>query len=123
MVSALANFIIKNKGQVRCNSRVEGVLLEGSRAIGVKLADGQTLRAKHIVANTTLEGLYQNLLQGNRGRKAEPFMGCGPQTRPFSLFLGIRPGSCPGDGNLHLPARGSPKIRGRNQEPFSDPLP
>jgi len=45
----------KHGGEIRLNSRVQRILLEknGSqnRAIGVELADGQTLRATHIVSN------------------------------------------------------------------------
>lgn len=42
-------------GEIRTRTRVEKILLEGRggrrRAIGVKLADGQEIRAKHVISN------------------------------------------------------------------------
>ncbi len=40
-------------GEIRYQTRVTNVLIENGRAVGVRLADGQELRAKRIVSNAT----------------------------------------------------------------------
>ena len=83
------------------DAHVERILVEGDRAIGVKLADGSTLKADAVVANADLGYVYRHLLSdravSNRLDRRE--YGCStimfywgldrqyPQLGPHNLFL------------------------------------
>lgn len=49
--------------QARCNARVEEILVENNRAVGVRLAGGETLRARAIVSNAPAKLTFQQLLR------------------------------------------------------------
>jgi phytoene dehydrogenase-like protein len=49
-------------GQIRVKARVERILLEGGRAMGVRLTDGQELRAGHVVSNADPEITFGQLV-------------------------------------------------------------
>ena len=49
-------------GRVRCSSPVDKVLVEGGRATGVRLAGGEVVQARVVVADTGAEQLYDHLL-------------------------------------------------------------
>jgi phytoene dehydrogenase-like protein len=49
-------------GSIQLETRVEKILLEGKRAIGVKLADGRELRAKNIISNADPSVTYGKLI-------------------------------------------------------------
>jgi phytoene dehydrogenase-like protein len=54
---------IKNSpAQILLNSRVEKVLVENKKAIGVALAGGQTIYSRFIVAACDIENLYERML-------------------------------------------------------------
>jgi all-trans-retinol 13,14-reductase len=63
---ALRKALKKKGGEIRLKSRVKRILLEnhGSkrRAIGVELADGQTLRAKQIISNADAHQTYDRMV-------------------------------------------------------------
>ena len=42
-----------NGGEIRYKHRVTNVLIEQGQAVGVRLADGEELRAKRVVSNAT----------------------------------------------------------------------
>ncbi|MGH8516254.1 MAG: phytoene desaturase family protein [Panacagrimonas sp.] len=48
--------------EVRCNADVEEILVENGRAIGVRLAGGETIHARQVVSNATAQVTFQQLL-------------------------------------------------------------
>ncbi len=49
-------------GEIRLNISVERILLEGGRAIGVRLADGSEIRSKYVVSNADPEVTFGKLV-------------------------------------------------------------
>jgi phytoene dehydrogenase-like protein len=49
-------------GEIRVKARVEKILLEGRRAIGVRLADGQEIRAHDVVSNADPEITFGQMI-------------------------------------------------------------
>ncbi len=99
LIDLLVDFIRKHKGEVRCSSRVDKILKEGRRAIGVQLQDGQTLRSKYVIANTTLENLHLRLLGETRlSKKIKQLTeNVSPRWLPFSVYLGLDANVLPGE--------------------------
>jgi phytoene dehydrogenase-like protein len=63
LVHALVALIREHGGVVEAGRDVEQVLVEGGRAIGVRLVDGETIRANRaVIANVTPTQLYGRLL-------------------------------------------------------------
>lgn len=64
--AAIPNAIIrqlkKHGGEVKLKARVEKILIEGNRAIGVKLADGTEVRAKRVISNADPGVTYRRLV-------------------------------------------------------------
>jgi len=48
--------------QIRTGAKVRRVLVEDDRAVGVELADGETLRARHVVSNADPKTTFMDLL-------------------------------------------------------------
>jgi 1-hydroxycarotenoid 3,4-desaturase len=59
---ALAELLRSLGGELRLGAAVEEVLVEGGRAVGVRLRGGETLRARAVVLNAAPEALVQGLL-------------------------------------------------------------
>jgi phytoene dehydrogenase-like protein len=53
-------------GELRLQTSVDRILLEGNRAIGVRLTDGSELRAKHIISNADPEVTFGKLIGRDR---------------------------------------------------------
>ncbi|CAE8621152.1 unnamed protein product, partial [Polarella glacialis] len=54
LVQALVGGLEKHGGQLRVLSRVEQVVVEGGRAVGVRLASGKILRAKSVICGANV---------------------------------------------------------------------
>ncbi|WP_293394972.1 NAD(P)/FAD-dependent oxidoreductase [Nevskia sp.] len=52
--------------EIRCNAEVAEILVEGGQARGVRLADGELIRAKTVVSNATPEMTFRKLLPAGR---------------------------------------------------------
>ncbi len=100
LVNQLVNHITKRKGEVKFNSPVTSIITEGRRAVGVMLANGQGIRAKHIIANTTLWNLYEKLLPSSsrilKKLKVQT-EDITPQWAPFTVYLGVDEGVLPNE--------------------------
>lgn len=59
---ALARLLQEESGQIRLNSRVARVLIEGGRAVGVELETGERVPAELVVLNVDVPTAYQRLL-------------------------------------------------------------
>jgi phytoene dehydrogenase-like protein len=65
LVDGLAQLIRDHGGELETGRDVERVLVEGDRATGVRLADGETVVAhRAVIANVTPTQLYSRLLNG-----------------------------------------------------------
>jgi 1-hydroxycarotenoid 3,4-desaturase len=62
LAHALAERLRSLGGEVRLGVAVQAVQVEGGRAVGVRLADGQVLRARAVVLNAAPEALAAGLL-------------------------------------------------------------
>ena len=65
---AMARVIDDQGGQIIQNAEVDEILTDGTRATGVRLADGRTLQASVVVSNADPGHTYDHLLR-NRPRK------------------------------------------------------
>ncbi len=77
-------------GAIRLRTRVRRILVEGGRAIGVELEDGEELRAASIVSNADATTTYEALLPRSVGRwqrgRARRMR---PSVSSISLFAGV----------------------------------
>ncbi|MBS1148659.1 MAG: phytoene dehydrogenase [Myxococcaceae bacterium] len=62
MPKALTRALTRAGGVIKLETRVDQILLENKRAIGVKLADGTEIRAKHVVSNADPAITYGRLI-------------------------------------------------------------
>ena len=68
LVDALTSYLRDRGGEVRTGADVEHVAVAGGRAVGVRLAGGETVSARRaVIANVTPTQLYARLLDGVPG--------------------------------------------------------
>lgn len=48
--------------QIRCNAEVAEILIEGGRACGVRLKDGEVIRARQVISNATADVTFNRLI-------------------------------------------------------------
>lgn len=78
----------RHGGQIRVRARVERILVEGGRAIGVRLADGTEVRCKHVVSNADPHATYAMLPDDALPRRVRGRLGRTPYSiSSMSLFL------------------------------------
>ncbi|MGP1256710.1 MAG: phytoene desaturase [Kiloniellales bacterium] len=69
LVRGLAGLIADQGNPIRCNAEVAEILLEGRRAVGVKLRSGETLAADVVVSNADTAWTYKHLLPQRARRR------------------------------------------------------
>ncbi|MEM9057430.1 MAG: phytoene desaturase family protein, partial [Pseudomonadota bacterium] len=69
VVNGLVGLIEAQGGKVRCNAPVEKILNEGRRAVGVRLASGEEVRADVIVSNADSAATYRYLVDPSVRRR------------------------------------------------------
>ncbi len=69
LVQGMARLIEGQGGQIRCNTRVDEILVANKAACGVKLADGTKLPASIVVSNACSAHTYGKLLAGQHRRR------------------------------------------------------
>ena len=76
-------------GEIRVRTRVSQIMLEGRRAIGVRLADGQEIRAHHVVSNADPEVTFGQLIgrQHLGRRQRRKLDGASYSVTCLSLFM------------------------------------
>jgi phytoene dehydrogenase-like protein len=103
MVNALVRGVKKHGGKIQLRSHVEEVLIEGGRAVGVRLKNGRTIRAtKAVVSNAsmwnTLDLLPAAAVPAGYRRQVQQT----PANRSFMhLHLGFDGAGLPEDLELH----------------------
>lgn len=63
IVAALVRGLSKWGGELRLNAHVEQILVEQGRAVGVRLRQGEVLRAETVISNATVWDTYGQLLR------------------------------------------------------------
>lgn len=69
LVDGLAKLIEGQGNRIRYNATVERILLEGRRAVGVRLAGGEEIEADVVVSNADTAWTYKNLLPPEARRR------------------------------------------------------
>lgn len=62
--AGIAARLVAQGGVLRLGAEVEAILVEGDRAVGVRLADGEELRADHVISTAPLHTTVYRLLGG-----------------------------------------------------------
>jgi phytoene desaturase len=68
LVTGLVSLIERMGGEVRLNAGVEKILVKNGTATGVRLEDGETIKAAVVVSNADPATTYGTLLEGGRKR-------------------------------------------------------
>jgi C-3',4' desaturase CrtD len=93
---ALADALIRDGGELRHRAWVERVFIEGGRAVGVRLAGGEELRARHIIAGQTVWDVAR-LLGEHAPRRLLRLAKATPEGwGAFTLYLGVDEAAIPG---------------------------
>ncbi len=83
LVDALAGIVTDAGGELRTDAHVERITVSGGRAIGVALADGETVTAtRAVVAGVTPTQLYGSLLRPGDVAAGRPLRGRALPLRP-----------------------------------------
>ena len=69
IVDALVRLIEELGGKLHLNSEVKEILVEGGRAVGVRLADGSEHRADHVISNAEAAYTYTQLIPAEHRRR------------------------------------------------------
>jgi carotene isomerase len=109
IVSALVRGLQRWGGQLLLGTRVEQILVESGRAIGVRLRGGEVLKAPIVISNATLWDTYSQLLQPEDLPAGDRAQALGtPAVESFMhLHLGIRAGGLAGLTGHHVVLRDS----------------
>ncbi|GAB4381971.1 MAG: carotene isomerase [Elainellaceae cyanobacterium] len=99
----LAEGLEKAGSQIRYKARVTEILTERGRAIGVKLASGETIRARRVVSNATRWDTFGKLLPPESMPSSEQRWQKRYQKSPsfFSLHLGVKADVLPAGTECH----------------------
>jgi all-trans-retinol 13,14-reductase len=78
-------------GEARANTRVETLLFENGRVVGVRTADGEELRADVVISNIGVRETVDHLLPGDCGHEewAEEIRALRSSIAHISLFMGF----------------------------------
>lgn len=91
IAARLTEVVAAHGGTVRTKARVDRIVVEGGRAVGVRLTDGEEIRSPVVVSNADIRRTYLELvgrehLPGRLRRKVEGFRMALPL---FSLYLAV----------------------------------
>lgn len=83
--------ITKAGGEARANTRVENLVLENGRAVGVRTAEGEEIRAKFVISNIGARETVNSLLPEGSGHQdwIEEINALPHSVAHFSLFMGF----------------------------------
>ncbi|MHA1816608.1 MAG: phytoene desaturase family protein [Candidatus Heimdallarchaeaceae archaeon] len=87
----LASHYRTKGGEIRYNAKVEQIIVEDKKAVGVKLASGEEIRARLIISNADLKQTYLNLLGKKNISKNDykKMVVLEPSISGFGVFLGV----------------------------------
>jgi prolycopene isomerase len=103
IAAKLVEGLIKSGSEIQYGARVTEILLEGGKAVGVKLATGQEYRAKRIVSNATRWDTFEKLLPSEAMPTSEKRWQKRYQKSPsfLSLHLGVKADVLPPGTECH----------------------
>lgn len=103
LAQKLAEGLEKAGSTICYRARVTEILCENGRAVGVKLASGETFRAKRVVSNATRWDTFEKLLPGESKPRSEEKWQQRYQKSPsfFSLHLGVKAEVLPPGTDCH----------------------
>jgi all-trans-retinol 13,14-reductase len=83
--------ITKAGGEVRANTRVETLVIDDGRAVGVRTAEGEEIRAKFVISDIGARETVNSLLPGGSGHQGwiEEINALPHSVAHFSLFMGF----------------------------------
>jgi all-trans-retinol 13,14-reductase len=88
---AFVRALRKAGGEIRVRARVERILVEGRKVLGVRLADGTEIRAKRVVSNADPHATYSLMEPEHLPRRVRWRLGRTPYSiSAISLFLAAR---------------------------------
>ena len=110
----LVSGLERHGGEIRYKARVTQVLIENGEAVGVKLADGETIRAKRVISNATRWDTFSGQDDGSK-RAGQALVDAAhtPEKEQFwrrryvpspsflSLHLGVRADLIPAGTHCH----------------------
>lgn len=94
--------IEQNGGNVLVNAEVESILIENNTAVGVKMKNGDVLKAPIIVSNVGVQNTYSKLIDGQNYLPKEMFAqfeSLKPSVSHIALYIGLNES----DVSLKLP--------------------
>ncbi|MBX0327717.1 NAD(P)-binding protein [Oscillochloris sp. ZM17-4] len=91
----LADALIRDGGELRYRAWVDQILVEGERAVGVRLAGGEELRARHIIAGQTVWDVARLLGEAAPRRLLRLAKGTPEAWGAFMLYLGVDAAAVP----------------------------
>ncbi len=91
LADALVAAIERRGGTVRLKTRVDEILVEGGRAAGVRLASGETIRARAVVSNADFKRTFSELLEPTRlpSEFRRRVAAAAPAPSAFMVHLGV----------------------------------
>jgi prolycopene isomerase len=104
IAETLVRGLERHGGEVRFRARVEEILVEGGAAAGVRLANGEEIRARRVVSNATYGGTFGGLLRSQPEACAKALRRIAPFAQGpsfFSLFAGVRADAVPRAFSAH----------------------
>ncbi len=99
----LAIGLTQHGGEIRYKARVNKILIEGDRAVGVTLATGETLRAQRVISNATRWDTFEKLLPPEKLPAREQRWQSRYQKSPsfLSVHLGVKAAALPAGTECH----------------------
>ena len=88
---ALADFITERSGEIRYKTMVEEIIMDGSKASGVRLSDGETINAPFIVSNSDARRTFLQMLPGKASSESfkQQLLNTPLSESIFTIFLGV----------------------------------
>ena len=90
LIEAMVDIAKKNNVNLKTNSEVSNIIVENGKAVGVKLANGEEMRADYVVSNADYEHTENKLLEAeHREHSAEYWDKRVLAPSAFIMYLGV----------------------------------
>jgi phytoene dehydrogenase-like protein len=91
IADAMTALIGEGGGEVRCGAMVEGIMVEGGRAAGVRLTGGEEVRAPFVISGADMRRTFLQLLPGDSvpAQYRERLLRAKPAHSMFTVYLGL----------------------------------
>jgi all-trans-retinol 13,14-reductase len=92
LAETIVDVIEKNGGTALFSAGVDEIMVEGNKAVGVKMADGKVIRAKRVISNAGVPNTFKRLLPEpvrRRHKLEEKLKPLEPSAAHIGLYLGV----------------------------------